>query len=111
MISGYAANANMQAAKVLGRIVNIGRLGGFKGEFDFDLHALKRISYIGATFRTRTIEEVREINRRMREDILDAAAAGTLRMPIDRTFPLSDIVAAMAHARANQHFGKVVLLP
>lgn len=110
MISGYVANANMQAAKVLGRIINVGRLGGFKGEFDFDLHALKRISYIGATFRTRTIEEVREINRRMREDILDAAAAGTLRMPIDRTFPLSEIAAAMAHARANQHFGKVVLL-
>jgi len=111
MISGYVANQNMQAAKVLGRIVNIGRLGGMKGEFDFDLHALKRIDYIGATFRTRTIEEVREINRRMRADILGAAASGKLRMPIDRTFPLGEIAAAMAHARANAHFGKIVLLP
>ena len=32
-----------------------------KAEFDFDLHARKRIDYIGVTFRTRTIEEVREI--------------------------------------------------
>ena len=35
-ISGYVANANMQAASVLGRIVNVGRLGGMKGEFDFE---------------------------------------------------------------------------
>jgi NADPH2:quinone reductase len=110
MISGYVANQNMQAAKVLGRIVNIGRLGGFKGEFDFDYHALKRIDYIGATFRTRSIEEVREINRLMRADILDAAAAGTLRIPVDRTFPLADIRNAIDHANANAHFGKVVIV-
>ena len=34
-----------------------------KGEFNFDLHALKRVDYIGVTFRTRSAEEVREINR------------------------------------------------
>ena len=42
-ISGYVANQNLKAAAVLGRIVNVGRLGGFSGEFDFDLHALRRI--------------------------------------------------------------------
>jgi NADPH2:quinone reductase len=40
-----------------------------KAEFDFDLHALRRIDYIGVTFRTRTLEEVREINRRMGADL------------------------------------------
>ena len=39
-----------------------------KGEFDFDKHALKRIDYIGVTFRTRSAEEVREINRLMRDN-------------------------------------------
>ena len=53
-VSASVANQNMKAAAVLGRIVNVGRLGGFKGEFDFDLHALKRIDYIGVTFRTRS---------------------------------------------------------
>ena len=60
-VSASVANENMKAAAVLGRIVNVGRLGGFKGEFDFDLHAMKRIDYIGVTFRTRSVEEVREI--------------------------------------------------
>src|SRR6516164_9089632 len=66
LISGSVANQNLEAATILGRIVNVGRLGGMKGEFDFDKHALKRIDYIGVTFRTRSAEEVREINRLMR---------------------------------------------
>jgi NADPH2:quinone reductase len=108
-VSASVANANMQAARVLGRIVNVGRLGGTKGEFDYDLHALKRIDYIGVTFRTRSIEEVREINRRMRADLWGAIEAGTLRLPIDRSFPLAEAAAALAHMRANAHFGKIVL--
>ena len=110
-VSASVANGNMQAAAVLGRIVNVGRLGGSKGEFDYDLHALKRISYIGVTFRTRSVEEVREINRLMRDELWDAVAAGELRLPIDRSFALSDVKAALAHMKANQHFGKILLIP
>ena len=109
MVSGYVANQNLLATRVLGRIVNIGRLGGFKGEFDFDLHAMKRIHYIGASFRTRSIEEIREINRLMRADLWDAVAQGKLKVPIDRSFRLDEIHAAVAHAKANAHFGKIVL--
>lgn len=108
-ISGSVANQNMKAAAVLGRIVNVGRLGGMKAEFDFDLHALKRIDYIGVTFRTRSVEEVREITRRMRADLWPAIEAGRLALPIDRSFPLADAAAAQAHMRANAHFGKIVL--
>jgi NADPH2:quinone reductase len=99
----------MKAAAVLGRIVNVGRLGGAKGEFDFDLHAMKRIDYIGVTFRTRSVEEVREIVRLMRADLWDAIEAGKLALPIDLSFPLDEAVAAQAHMRANAHFGKIVL--
>ncbi|HTN12638.1 MAG TPA: zinc-binding dehydrogenase [Acetobacteraceae bacterium] len=108
-VSASVANENLRAAAVLGRIVNVGRLGGAKGEFDYDLHALRRIAYIGVTFRTRSIEEVREINRRMRADLWDAVAAGTLRLPIDRSFPLARAAEALAHMQANRHFGKIVL--
>jgi len=108
-ISAGVANQNMKAVRVRGRIVNVGRLGGFSGEFDFDLHALKRIDYIGVTFRTRSIEEVREINRRMRADLWDAVELGRLQLPIDRTFSLDDAVLAQAHMGANAHFGKIVL--
>ncbi|MEQ1612614.1 MAG: zinc-binding dehydrogenase [Hyphomicrobiaceae bacterium] len=108
-VSAGVMDANLKAAAILGRIVNVGRLGGFKGTFDFDLHAMKRIDYIGVTFRTRSLEEVREINRRMRADLWDAIEAGKLALPIDRTFPLDDAAAALAHMKANAHFGKIVL--
>ena len=108
-VSASVANGNMKAAALRGRIVNVGRLGGAKGEFDFDLHALKRIDYIGVTFRTRSVEEVREINRRMRQDLWGAVEAGKLSLPIDRAFTLDEAAAALAHMKANQHFGKIVL--
>ena len=108
-ISGPIANQNLRATKIRGRIVNVGRLGGFTGEFDFDLHAARRIAYIGVTFRTRTTEEVREIFRRMAADLGDAVRDGTLALPIDRSFPLDDAAAALAHMKANAHFGKIVL--
>ncbi len=109
-VSASVANQNMKAAAVLGRIVNVGRLGGFKGEFDFDLHAMKRIDYIGVTFRTRSLEEVREIVRAMRADLWGHVESGKLKLPIDRTFPLDKAAEALAHMRANAHFGKIALV-
>jgi NADPH:quinone reductase len=109
LVSAAVANQNLEAASILGRIVNVGRLGGMKGEFDFDKHALKRIDYIGVTFRTRSAEEVREINRRMRADLWPALEAGKLSLPIHKTYKLADIGEALALMRANRHFGKVVI--
>jgi NADPH:quinone reductase len=108
-VSAGVANANMQAAAVLGRIINVGRLGGMKGDFDFDLHALKRISYIGVTFRTRSPDEYRAIVHAARADLWSAVEAGTLSLPVDRTFPLHEVTAALEHMKANAHFGKIVL--
>ena len=105
LVSAPVANQNLEAASILGRIVNVGRLGGMKGEFDFDKHALKRIDYIGVTFRTRSAEEVREINRLMRADLWPAIEAGKLSLPIYKTFRLADIAEALALMRANRHFG------
>jgi NADPH2:quinone reductase len=109
-VSASVANQNMEAAAIVGRIVNVGRLGGMKGEFNFDLHALKRIDYIGVTFRTRTPEEVRAIVKSARADLWPAIESGRLHLPIDRTFPLSQAAEALAHMKANAHFGKIVLV-
>jgi NADPH:quinone reductase-like Zn-dependent oxidoreductase len=78
-ISASVANQNLEAAKILGRIVNVGRLGGMTGAFNFDLHAAKRIDYIGVTFRTRSPQEVREIVRLMRADLV---AGGGIRQAV-----------------------------
>jgi NADPH:quinone reductase len=110
MVSGKTVNQTMSATAVLGRIVNVGRLGGVTAEFNFDLHAMKRIDYIGVTNRNRSLEELREVMRLMRADLWDAVVAGKLALPIDKTFPLDDALAAQAHMKANQHFGKIALV-
>jgi NADPH2:quinone reductase len=110
MVSGKTVNQTMTATAVLGRIVNVGRLGGVPAEFNFDLHAMKRIDYIGVTNRNRSLEELREVMRLMRADLWDAVVAGKLTLPIDKTFPLDDAIAAQAHMKANQHFGKIALV-
>lgn len=109
MLGGPVINQNMQAAAVKGRIVDVGRMGGLKGEIDLDLHSLKRISFIGVTFRTRSVEEIQTIIRLMVADIWPAVTAGQVKLPIDRVFPLEKIADAYTHMRANAHLGKIVI--
>ena len=108
-ISGKVASQNLKATKVKGRIVNVGRLGGTHADFNFDLHAARRIDYVGVTFRSRTIEEIREIFDEVRKDIWPAVESRKLRLPIDKVFAFDDIGKAFQHMEANKHLGKIVV--
>ena len=67
------------------------------------------VSTISAFFRTRWLDEIREINRLMRADLWPTVEAGKLSLPIYETYPLDDIAEALALMRSNQHFGKIVI--
>jgi NADPH2:quinone reductase len=108
-VSGPLVNGNLKAAKILGRVVNVGRLGGMKAEFNADLHALRRITYVGVTFRTRSAAEVAEINRAAQADLWGPLSAGRLKLPIDEVFPFEAIGEALAKMGRNDHFGKIVV--
>lgn len=109
MITGSRFNDTMKTAATLGRIVNVGRLGGGEGQFDFQLHALRRITYTGVTFRTRSVEEIRDLTSKMAADLSAAVSDGRLRLPIDKIFPLQDAASALERMNTNAHFGKIVL--
>ena len=109
-LSGYVANDNLKATAIMGRIINVGRLGGFNGNFDFDLHAARRIQYMGVTFRTRSIEEIRAITKEVQKDLGQDIEAGKLSLPIDQSFKLEDVNDALAKMKANEHFGKITLI-
>lgn len=61
-------------------------------------------------FLTCTDDDVREITRRMTADLQPAIDAGDLALPIDREFALDEVAEALAHMRANRHFGKIALI-
>jgi NADPH2:quinone reductase len=45
----------------------------------------------------------------MLADLGAALADGRLSLPIDRSFALAQTADALAHMKANRHFGKVVV--
>lgn len=108
-VSGPGFNQCMAAAALEGRLVNVGRLGGASAPFDFNLHALRRLEYIGVTFRTRSVEQARDLNARMLRDLGSMLAEGGPHVPIARRFAFDDAPAALAELRRSEHFGKLVL--
>jgi NADPH2:quinone reductase len=92
-----------------GRLVNVGRLGGATAAFDFNLHALRRLEFIGVTFRTRSVEQVRSINSRMVADLGRMLSDGGPRVPIARRFAFDEAAEALDTLRRSEHLGKLVL--
>ena len=110
MLSGDFLNLNMEATKINGHIINIGRLAGMNGNFDYDLHAKRRINYIGTTGRTRSIDENEKVANLANRDLWDLVLEGKIRHHIDQTFPLVEANKALEIMNKNKHFGKLVLL-
>ena len=108
-LAGPLINDSMRATALGGRIVNVGRMAGDRGTFDFDLHSLRRIVYLGTTFRTRTNDEIGAIGEQVKASLWSALRSGRLGMPIDVRLPLERVADAFALMRRNAHFGKIVL--
>jgi NADPH2:quinone reductase len=108
-LAGPLINDSMRAVALGGRIVNVGRMAGESGNFDFDLHSMRRIQYLGTTFRTRSAEEIGAIAQQVRADLWPALEAGHLGVPIDIRLPLERVAEACELMRGNAHFGKIVL--
>ena len=110
-LAGPLVNDAMRATAIGGCIVNVGRMAGDMGSFDFDLHSLRRIRYEGTTFRTRSVEQVGAIAAALEPALWPALRAGRLRLPIDSVWPLGRLGEAYEHMRRNRHFGKIVIRP
>ena len=108
-LSGYTVNQNMLATKIKGNIVNVGRLAGGITDFNCDLHALRRINYKGVTFRTRSLDEIRNVYSNMWNDFENLILEGNFSLPIDKTFEFEDVEYALTCMRENKHFGKLIL--
>lgn len=109
-VGGPVFEANMQCLAVKGRLVNIARLGSNTAQIDLSLLWLKRLTLVGVTFRTRSEQERLECIQACARDMLPFLAAGRIRLPIDRTFPMDAIGEAHAYMQLDQHVGKIVLV-
>ena len=110
MLSGDYVNKNMEATKIHGHLINIGRLAGINTNFNCDLHAKRRLHYIGTTGRTRTMEEHLEVTKKCSKDLDEFVNNGEIRHVIDKVFKLEEANEALEMMNENKHFGKLVLL-
>jgi len=109
-VGGPVFEANIKSLAVKGRLVNIARLGSATSQIDLTQLWLKRLHLIGVTFRTRSEQERLDCIQACARDMLPFLRAGRVRLPIDRTFSLTDIHAAHAYMKEDQHVGKIVLV-
>ncbi|SFB05336.1 NADPH2:quinone reductase [Collimonas sp. OK607] len=109
-VGGPVFEANMQSLAVRGRLVNIARLGSATAQIDLSTLWLKRLKLIGVTFRTRSEAERLECIQACARDLLPLLDAGKLKLPIDRTFPLTSVLEAHAYMKRDEHIGKIVLV-
>jgi NADPH:quinone reductase-like Zn-dependent oxidoreductase len=108
-IGGALLNDTMRCTALGGTIVNVGRLGGIESNIDLNLHALRRIRLLGATFRTRSLEEHAQIVRDFLRDHGQDLADGTLSPLIDSVYGFDELPAAIRRSRQRQQLGKIVL--
>jgi NADPH:quinone reductase-like Zn-dependent oxidoreductase len=108
-LGGRVLHDTLRATAVGGRIVNVGRFAGTRGEIDLELLSLRRISLIGVSFRTRSLAEHAAVVSRFVAQHGADLASGALRPVVDRVYEFSDLPAAIERAACGAQFGKLVL--
>jgi len=73
------------------------------------LHALRRVNYKGVTFRTRSLDEIRNVYSNMWNDLNNLIVERKLSLPIDKVLAFVDVEKALTYMRENKHFGKLIL--
>lgn len=102
--------ADLSALAPGGRISVIGVGAGAKAEVNLLELMGKRARIHGSTLRARSLEEKATVARRIEAHVLPLLAAGTIRVPVDTTFPMADAAAAYERFAAGGKLGKIVLL-
>lgn len=109
LVAGPLLNATVQATRIQGRIVNVGRVGGESPSIDLDQHSMRQIQYFGVTFRTRTPQEIADIVAAARTALLPAVAAERITMPIAGVRPIAEARQALQDMADGNGIGKYVL--
>ena len=106
---------NLDSLAYKGRLILIGMLGASEREDDLSIERVlgelmsKRLRLAGSTLRARSPSEKGEILRALQTDTWQEFADGTLEVPIDSTFPISEAQSAHERIASNKTIGKVIL--
>lgn len=105
---GSTLEGSVRALAYRGRVTLVGQAGRDPQPFDASLLMMGNQTlvgvFLGAEIATERVQAMIAAH-------IDDVAAGSLRVVVDRTFPLSDAAGAHAYVESRQAFGRVVLIP
>ena len=109
LVGAAYLKANLDSLALRGRLIFVGTTSGAKAEIDYAVVMRKRLSLMGTSLRTRSIEEKSTATRLFAQHVGPLLASGKVRPVIDRVFPMEQVRAAHQRIESNESFGKVVL--
>lgn len=109
-VGGKTLEGSLECLAYRGRAISVGHAG--RDDYRPDMSALGagNRSLTGVFLGAEAAVQPDRV-RRMVARHLDDIAGGSLRVVIDRTYPLSEAAAAHAYIESRQAFGRVVLVP
>ena len=108
---GTTLPGSVAATGYRGRVIQVGNAGRPE-DSRLDVSTLSEMSRtLTSVFFGGALMFEPQRSRPMVEELLQKVAEGSLRVVIDRTYPLSEAAAAHAYIESRQAFGRVVLVP
>jgi NADPH:quinone reductase len=108
---GTTIAGSIEATGYRGRIVQVGNAGRAEDRrFDLGMLSQMNRSFTGVFFGGALMFEPQR-GRPLVERLIGDVAEGSLKVVIDRTYPLAEAAAAHAYIESRQAFGRVVLVP
>jgi len=102
---------NLEAAAADGRIVCVATQGGSRAELDLAKLLQRRLTIIGSSLRSRTVEQKAGVARAVFENVWALLPARSpIRPVVDSTFPLEQATEAHRRMESSEHIGKIVLV-
>jgi NADPH2:quinone reductase len=111
IVGGQYLQRNIDSLGMHGRLVEIGLLGGARGEINLSAVMQKRLTITGSTLRARSVEEKGAIARELEARVWPLLMLGQVAPLVDRTLPLAEAAEAHRLLESGLIVGKVVLVP
>jgi len=109
-IMGPYFQQNINSLSTDGRLVILATLGGGKVEnLDMRKILIKRLTIIGSTLRSRSLDYQIKLTNEFKEHSLEKFESGKFKPVIDKIFDWKDVSEAHKYMEQNKNIGKIVL--
>ena len=109
-VGGKVLEGSLKSLAYRGRAITVGRAGRSNEAPELGFLLQGNRSLTGLFFGLEMVKNTERV-RRLVARHLEEVAGGSLRVVIDRTYPLSEAAAAHAYIESRQAFGRVLLIP